>query len=107
MSYISFKLKKKWLDKRHCTFNITIYCFAGPLKVLTDCQINMTDWVAMIDEMTALILQHHTPFRMVITKLSVESFHQRETPHLRWLLSMIDPKVSSGAGVTKQTTFCR
>ena len=71
-------------------------CFSDrpPLEIHSDCQLNLTDWVSMmIDEMTALILQHHTSYRMVIRKLTVEGFRVQDTAHLRWLLSMLDPEV--------------
>ncbi len=65
------------------------------MEIIVECQITLTDWMGMIDEMIGLILHHRTPFTFNISKLNIHNFHMRQTRHFKWLLSMLEKRVTS------------
>ena len=63
--------------------------------MILDCQLNLSDWIGMNDEILGLVLHTMTPFRLKVNKLSITNFHVRNTDCFKWFLNTIDSEVRS------------
>ena len=64
-----------------------------PVDVYVETQLNLAEWIAVVDEILALMLQNKTPFRMKICRLAIENFTLQQSAALRWILSTVDNEV--------------